>query len=115
MKKHKNKAKQWEKETNYINGEQQKLQQTTLTGENLEEKDNKSYGNTMQKKEENNFRVVSQNIRLLPEAATSGRSRRVINTISNTKADVFAITEPTIFWPLVATENKWFERIVGKF
>ena len=57
MKKHKKttQKKKWEKETNYINGEQQKLQQTTLTGENLEEKDNESYGNTMQKKEENNF------------------------------------------------------------
>jgi hypothetical protein len=111
----KQRRKKREKETNYINGKQQKLQQTTLTGENLEEKDNESYGNTMKKKEQNNFRVVSQNIRLLPEVATTGRSRRVVNTISNTEADVFTMTEPTLFWPLVSTENKWFERIVGKF
>ena len=104
-----------EKETHYINGERQTLQQTTLTGNNLEENDNESYGNTMKTKEENNFRVVSQNIRLLPEVAMSGRSRRVVNTISNTEADVFLMAETTLFWPLVATENKWFERIVGKF
>jgi hypothetical protein len=102
----KQRRKKRERETNYINRERKKLQQTTLTGENLEEKDNESYGTMLKKKEENNFRVVSQNIRVLPPVATTGRSRRVVNTISNTEADVFAITEPGLFWPLVATENK---------
>ena len=86
-----------------------------ITGEKLDDKDNESFGDMMQRKEENNFRVVCQNIRLLPKTAMSGQSRRVINTISNTEADVFLMSETTLFWPQVATENKWFERVIGKF
>ena len=92
-----------------------RLQQRTLSGEKLNDKDNEYFGDIMNTKEENTFRVVSQNIHLLPEAATSGRSRRVVNTISQTDADVFLMAEPRLFWPKVANENKWFERIVGKF
>jgi hypothetical protein len=101
---------QREKATNGKN-----LQQTTLSGEKLNDKDNEYYGDAMKQKEENTFQVVSQNIQLLPEAATSGRSRRVVNTISKTEADVFLMAETKLFWPKVANENKWFERIVGKF
>ena len=52
-----------------------RLQQTTLSGEKLNDKDNEYFGDTMKSKEENHFRVVSQNIHLLPKVATSGRSR----------------------------------------
>ncbi len=106
----KQRRKKREKETN-----RPKLQQTTLSGEKLNDKDNEYYGDEMKAKEENTFRVVSQNVQLLPEAATSSRSRRAVNTISKTEADVFLMAETKLFWPKVANKNKWFKRIVGKF
>lgn len=89
--------------------------QTTLSGENLDRQDNEVFGDSIQPKEENNFRVVSQNIQKLPEDAKSTRSRKVVNTISNTEADVFLMSEPSLYWPKVTNENQWFERIIGKF
>ena len=100
-----------EKEDEYII----RMQQTTLTGANLDEKDTESFGDTMSTKENNNFRVVFQNIKQLPGGAMTARSRRVVDTIKSTEADVFTMAEISLFWPKVATENQWFERIIGKF
>jgi hypothetical protein len=54
-KKQKECRKKQEKEMNYINKGRPKLQQTTVSGNKLEEKNNKSFGDMMQTKEEKNF------------------------------------------------------------
>jgi hypothetical protein len=85
----KQRRKKREREITYINGTKiTRFQQTTISGENLEEKDNESFGDSMPTKEENIFRIGSQNIRLLPEAATVDHS--------NAEADVFLMSEVSL-------------------
>jgi hypothetical protein len=92
-----------------------KLNQTTLFGENLQQADLEEYGDKLRTKKENNFRVVSQNIHTLTESSKSSRSRRVVDTIATTSADVFLMAEVSLYWPKLEAINKWFERIIGKF
>jgi hypothetical protein len=83
-----------------------KLNQMTLFGENLQRADLEEYGDNIQDKAENNFRVTFQNITTLTESYKSNRSRRVIDTIKNTKADVFLMAEVSLYWPKIEAANK---------
>ena len=57
------------------------FQQTTLSGRNQTKADVEVYGDILPTKEENTFRVVAQNVQLLPVDARSERSRKVVNTM----------------------------------
>ena len=92
-----------------------RFQQTTLFGGNQTKADVEIYGDKLQTKEDNTFRVVSQNVQTLPADARSERSRRVVNTIVSTEADVFLMNEVKLYWPKVEKQNKWFERVIGRF
>jgi len=91
------------------------FQQTTLSGGNQTKANVEVYGDILQHKEENTFRVVSQNVQTLPVDARSERSRKVVNTIIDTESDVFLMNEVKLYWPKVEKENKWFERVIGRF
>ena len=75
------------------------LQQTTLLGENLVKTDVEAFGDKMQAKEDNTFRVVVQNVQCLPVEARTDRSRRVVDTIATTESDVFLMSEVKLYWP----------------
>jgi hypothetical protein len=105
--------KKTDKDWEYNTGK--RLQQTTLLGVNQEKADVEEFGDKFQPKEDNTFRVVVQNIQTLSPEARTERSRRLVNTISTTEADVFLMSEVKLYWPLVEKQNKWFERVIGKF
>jgi hypothetical protein len=111
----KKRRKQTKKDSSHQNPRGKKLNQTTLFGENLQQADLEEYGDILHTKKENNFRVVSQNIQTLTESSKSNRSRRVVDTIAKTNADVFLMAEVSLYWPKLEAANQWFERIIGKF
>ncbi len=113
--KNKKRRKKTDKDWEYNNNNGKKLQQTTLFGVNQEKADVEAFGDKLSPKPDNTFRVVSQNIQTLPVDARSERSRKVVNTIGSTESDVFLMGEVKLYWPLVENQNKWFERVIGKF
>ena len=96
-------------------GSTKSFQQTTLSGGNQTKADLEVYGDKLQTKEDNIFRVVAQNVQTLSIDARSERSRRVVNTIVSTESDVFLMNEVKLYWPKVEKQNKWFERVIGRF
>jgi endonuclease/exonuclease/phosphatase family metal-dependent hydrolase len=105
--------KKTEKDWEYNKGK--RFQQTTLLGVNQEKADVEDYGDKLSAKEDNIFRVIAQNIQVLPPEARTERSRRLVNTIGTTEADVALLSKIKLYWPRVEQHNKWFERVIGKF
>jgi hypothetical protein len=73
---------------------------------NQEKADVEEFGDKLQSKEDNTFRVVVQNIQTLSPEARTERSRRLVSTLSTTEADVFLMSEVKLYWPLVEKQNK---------
>jgi hypothetical protein len=91
------------------------FQQTTLSGGNQTKADVEVYGNILQTKEDNTFRVISQNVQTIPVDARSESSRRAVNTMISTESDVFLVSEVKVYWPRVEQPDKWFEQVIGRF
>jgi hypothetical protein len=85
--------KKTDKDWGYNKGK--RLQQTTLLGANQEKADVEEFGDKLQSKEENTFRVVAQNVQTLSPEARTERSRRLVNTIGKTEAAVLATSRTT--------------------
>jgi hypothetical protein len=112
----KKRRKKTDKDWEYNNNQGGKrMHQMTLFGMNQTKADVEVFGDKLQAKEDNTFRVVAQNVQTLPINARMERSRKVVNMIASMESDVFLMSEVKLYWPGVENQDKWFERVIGKF
>jgi hypothetical protein len=105
----KKRRKKTDKDWEYNNNGGKRFQQMTLLGTNQTKADVEAFGDKLQAKEDNTFRVAVQNIQTLPVNSRTERSRRVINTIASIESDVFLMSEVKLYWPRIENQDKWFE------
>jgi hypothetical protein len=86
-----------------------------MQGENQDAADVEEFGERMQAKRDDVFRVGLQNITNLSEKKNVSKSRQIISYIVQKQFDVFMMTEVGLCWKFVALTDQWFERIFGKF
>ena len=64
------------------------LHQITLQGHNLDLHDGEEYGDKLTPKSMGTFRIIQQNIKLIPENPKSSKNKQISNFISNGDTDV---------------------------
>ena len=89
--------------------------QQDLHGSNQVLLDVKEYGDKMQQKKENTFRIMLHNINRLPINGDSTKSYKLISTIANKQIDVALMTEVGLFWKVINNKDRWYERIGEAF
>jgi hypothetical protein len=62
-------------------------------------------------KSTNTFRVIQQNIKLVPENPKSSKNKQISNVISNREADLYLLQEIGLCWQKLPTASQWSERI----
>jgi hypothetical protein len=87
------------------------LQQLTLHGHNLDLHDGEEYGDKITPKPSGIFRVLHQNIKLVPENPKANKNKQISNFISNGDADVYLLQEIGLCWQKLSIESQWSERL----
>ena len=94
---------------------QQTYQQTTMHGANLDFDDTESFGDVQQAKRDNILRVGFQNIHNLPADCRTSKSRQLVDYVVQKDYDCFMMAEIGLNWTKISSNDRWFERISGKF
>ena len=89
--------------------------QTDLHGTDIDALDGEEYGDIMEPKKECTLRLMLQNINCLPADSRDTKSRKLIQTIAHKQIDIAMMTEVGLFWRLVPTKDKWYERTRQSF
>lgn len=89
------------------------MNQTSLRGENIDEKDDNDFRDMMGKKEERTIRIVFQNIcHISPSKATS-KNNQIIRFANDNDVDILLMAEIGLKWDKVPSEDQWAEKIYG--
>ena len=86
------------------------LSQTDLHGNDIDTLDGEEYGDIMEPKKESTLRLMLHNVNCLSANSQDTKSRKLIQTIAHKQIDVAMLTEIGLYWPLVPTKDKWYER-----
>ena len=89
--------------------------QTDLRGNPQELNDIEEYGDIMKPKPDNILCILFQNVNCLPTDRRATKSRELITTIVQKQIDIALLTEVGLFWRLVDTKDKWYERVWESF
>ena len=68
-------------------------------------------GNRIEEKRYNHIRIGFLNVNGLPKLSKDPKNNNINNNIKKYNFDLFGLAETNCYWPLMATENKWHERI----
>ncbi len=82
---------------------------------NLEFEDAESFGDLQQAKRDNILRVGFQNIHNLPADCRTSKSRQLVDYVVQKDYDCFMMAEIGLNWTKISSNDRWFERISGKF
>ena len=85
--------------------------QSDLYGHRQETDDGEEYGDTMQAKTDSTLRIMFHNINCLPESAATEKSHKLVSTITNKQIDIALLAEVGLYWKVIDSKNKWYERI----
>ncbi len=86
-----------------------------MNGTNLEFEDAESFGDVQQAKRDNILRVGFQNIHNLPVDCRTSKSRQLVDYVVQKDYDCFMMAEIGLNWTKISSNDRWFERISGKF
>jgi hypothetical protein len=86
-----------------------------MKGANLDFEDAESFGDVQQAKRDNILRVGFQNIHNLPEDCRTSKSRQLVDYVVQKDYDCFMMAEIGLNWTKISANDRWFERISGKF
>jgi hypothetical protein len=91
------------------------LQQPDLNGNILEISDLGPFGDKPPPRSKNTIRCESQNINNLTERGTTSKSRQLIQRLRDPTTDVHLMQEMGLYWPKVPPQDKWHDRLSGRF
>jgi hypothetical protein len=91
------------------------IYQQTMSGANLDFADVESFGDEQQAKHDNILRVGFQNINNLPEDCRTSKSRQLLDYVVQKDYDCFMMSEIGLNWTKIGANDRWFERVSGKF
>jgi hypothetical protein len=86
-----------------------------MNGANLDFEDAESFGDVQQAKRDNILCVGFQNIHNLPEDCRTSKSRQLVDYVVQKDYDCFMMAEICLNWTKISANERWFERISGKF
>ncbi len=86
-----------------------------MHGNNLDLDDAESFGDVQQAKRDNILRVGFQNIYNLPEDSRTSKSRQLVDYVVQKDYDCYMMAEIGLNWRKVGVNDRWFERVLGKF
>ena len=89
--------------------------QTTMLGTNMDINDAETFGDAQTSKRPNVFRCGFQNVNNLQEDSRTSKSRQLVDFVVQKDYDCFMMAEIGLNWRKIGADNRWFERIVGKF
>ena len=81
-----------------------------MHGNDIDTLDGEEYGDIMEPKKESTLRLMLHNVNCLSANSQDTKSRKLIQTIAHKQIDVAMLTEIGLYWPLVPTKDKWYER-----
>jgi hypothetical protein len=86
-----------------------------MNGANLDFEDAESFGDVQQARRDNILRVGFKNIHNLPEDCRTSKSRQLADYVVQKDYDCFMMAEIGLNWTKISANDRWFERISGKF
>ena len=86
-----------------------------MHGNNLDLDDAESFGDVQQAKRDNILRVGFQNIYNLPEDSRTSKSQQLVDYVVQKDYDCYMMAEIGLNWRKVGVNDRWFERVLGKF
>jgi hypothetical protein len=86
-----------------------------MNGANLDFEDAESFGDVQQVERDNIPHIGFQNIHNLLEDCCTSKSRQLVDYVVQKDYDCFMMTEIGLNWTKISANDRWFERIFGKF
>ena len=99
-------------ETTLLNDDIQLINETEYQSNNKTQTP-EIFGNDMEKKMQNELRIIYTNINGLPTHSSHPKNRMIFDVITNCEGDIMALTVINKYWPKVEEQDKWKERILG--
>jgi hypothetical protein len=81
----------------------------------IESSNDQYWGDTLNKKPENSFRIAFRNIKSLPTSANNNRNEKLVEDINKGEFDIFGAAEVNICWKNMHDKDRLRERFRGCF